>query len=458
MAASTPMHRLNPPRPATLRLLRVLAMAGTMTLNSLVAQGQTMPHQTSNQSVGTVNCASSTCHGSIAERSATPVLQNEYTTWLRQDPHTQAYAVLKNAQSQRIARNLALPQPAHESKVCLDCHSHNPAQSQRGPRFDVSDGVNCEACHGPAEKWIKTHVEPNASHSKNIENGLYPTSDPYALAKLCSSCHVGDASRPITHQIMGAGHPRIALEVDTFMALQPPHYRIDNDWRQRKGAYDSAKIWAMGQFANAANLLDLIADPKRNRQGVLPELMMFDCHACHSSMRKTDWTPKLGASPGQARINNSSLLMVQIIARASTPELAVTLERQVQQLHLAATSPAARFEDLERAAHALHAQLDTLRKAVASKPLDTPALETMLRDFVKQASQQHMADFAVAEQTYMSMASINNALANKGQSRLVSPVNITLQKLLKLLANDEQYDRAAFQQALLNLQTSVGAP
>ncbi|HEX4842046.1 MAG TPA: multiheme c-type cytochrome, partial [Limnobacter sp.] len=410
-------QRLNNLGFAALNWLKTVAMGLSVALLGHAVQAQTMPHQSSNKSVGTVNCASSTCHGSIAERSATPVLQNEYTTWLRQDPHTQAYAVLKNEQSQRIARNLGLPQAAHESKVCLDCHSHNPPQSLRGPRFDISDGVNCEACHGPAEKWIKTHVEPKASHSKNIENGLYPTSDPHAVAKLCSSCHVGDASRPITHQIMGAGHPRIALEVDTFMALQPPHYVIDNDWRQRKGAYDSAKIWAMGQFANAANLLELIADPKRNRQGVLPELMMFDCHACHSSMRKTDWNPKLGASPGQARINNSSLLMVQIIARASTPELAPALATLIQQLHLAATSPAARFEDLERAANVLHAQINTVRKAVAAKPMDGSALEAMLRDFVKQASQQHMADFAVAEQTYMSMASINNALANKGQSR-----------------------------------------
>ncbi|HEX4918811.1 MAG TPA: multiheme c-type cytochrome, partial [Limnobacter sp.] len=271
---------------------RLLLALGTNLLLAAPAAGlaQTMPHQSPHQSVGTVNCASSTCHGSIAERTATPVLQNEYTTWLREDPHTQAYAVLKNAQSQRIAKNLGLAQPAHEAKVCLDCHSHNVPASKQGPRFDKSDGVNCEACHGPAEKWIKTHVEPKASHAKNIENGLYPTSDPYAAAKLCTSCHVGDSSRPITHQIMGAGHPRISIEVETFMALEPPHYRIDEDWVKRKGAYDAGKIWAMGQFASSANLLELIADTKRNRQGIMPELMMFDCHACHSPMSKKDWS------------------------------------------------------------------------------------------------------------------------------------------------------------------------
>ena len=98
------------------RLLLALS-TGMLVALPTAGMAQTMPHQSPHQSVGTVNCASSTCHGSIAERTATPVLQNEYTTWLREDPHTQAYAVLKNAQSQRIAKNLGLAQPAHEAKT-----------------------------------------------------------------------------------------------------------------------------------------------------------------------------------------------------------------------------------------------------------------------------------------------------------------------------------------------------
>ena len=417
---------------------------------------QTMPHQSPHQSVGTVNCASSTCHGSIAERSATPVLQNEYTTWLREDPHTQAYAVLKNAQSQRIAKNLGLGQPAHEAKVCLDCHSHNVPASKQGPRFEKSDGINCEACHGPAEKWIKTHVEPKATHAKNIENGLYPTSDPYAAAKLCTSCHVGDASRPITHQIMGAGHPRISIEVETFMALEPPHYKIDEDWVQRKGAYDAGKIWAMGQFASSANLLELIVDPKRNRQGIMPELMMFDCHACHSPMSKKDWSKDLARSPGQARINNSSLIMMQAIVRAAAPQLSAETARLVNQLHVASTSPAANMADVELAAKALMGQLNSVRKKVAAVPFNEEVLETLLKELVTMAASNQYADFAGAEQAYMSISSVANGLARKGNSRIAQTVNSKMDRLLKLLSNDEAYDRAAFQTELLALKAAVG--
>lgn len=438
---------------------RLLLALGTSLLLAAHTAGmaQTMPHQSPHQSVGTVNCASSTCHGSIAERTATPVLQNEYTTWLREDPHTQAYAVLKNAQSQRIAKNLGLAQPAHEAIVCLDCHSHNVPASKQGSRFDKSDGVNCEACHGPAEKWIKTHVEPKASHTKNIENGLYPTSDPYAAAKLCTSCHVGDSSRPITHQIMGAGHPRISIEVETFMALEPPHYRIDEDWVKRKGAYDAGKIWAMGQFASSANLLELIADTKRNRQGIMPELMMFDCHACHSPMSKKDWSKDLARSPGQARINNSSLIMVQAIVRAAAPQHSNDIAKLVNQLHIASTSPAANFTEVERAANVLHAQLNTVRKVVATVPFNEQVLEKILKDLVNMAANNQYADFAGAEQAYMSISSVANGLARKGNSRIAQTVNSKMDRLLKLLSNDEAYDREAFQSELLALKAAVGA-
>ncbi len=54
---------------------RLLLALGTSLLLAAHTAGmaQTMPHQSPHQSVGTVNCASSTCHGSIAERTATPV-------------------------------------------------------------------------------------------------------------------------------------------------------------------------------------------------------------------------------------------------------------------------------------------------------------------------------------------------------------------------------------------------
>ncbi len=433
-----------------------LLCLSTLALTAALTQAQTMPHQSTFNTVGTVNCTSSTCHGSTFERTSTPVMQNEYTIWLRQDAHTRGYEVLRNAQSQRIAKNLGLEQPAHRAKVCLDCHSHNPAHSRRGERFDQTDGVNCEACHGPAEQWIKTHLEPEPSHQKNIDNGLYPTNQPYALAKLCLSCHQGDPTRPITHQIMGAGHPRLSIELETFLALQPPHYVIDDDWRDRKGSFDSSKIWVMGQFVASENLLDLIADPNRNSQGIMPEFMIFNCHACHTTMSQQNWEYGMANTPGQPRINDSNLLMVGAIIRAITPDDFIPYKTQLDALHIASTSPRATLSEVVVASQALRTQLIESRKKIAGTVFTRNHLKLILIELLGLASSNQYYDYTGAEQAFMSISSIANSLSVRGE-KIASEINPGLNRILVLLKNEDQYDRQAFQNELQLLNQLAGA-
>lgn len=185
--------------------------------------------------------------------------------------------------------------------------------------------------------------------------------------------------------------------------------------------------------------------------------MMFDCHACHSPMSKQDWSKDLARSPGQARINNSSLIMVQAIVRAAAPQHSSDIAKLVNQLHIASTSPAANFAEVERAANVLHAQLNTVRKVVATVPFNEQVLEKILKDLVNMAANNQYADFAGAEQAYMSISSVANGLARKGNSRIAQTVNSKMDRLLKLLSNDEAYDREAFQSELLALKAAVGA-
>ena len=97
--------------------------------------------------------------------------------------------------------------------------------------------------------------------------------------------------------MMGAGHPRISFELETFAQTQPAHYVIDTDWVKRKGAWDPTRVWAVGQALAASELLDVLADPKRSRDGLFPELVVFDCHACHHPMSDKRWTPALRIEP-----------------------------------------------------------------------------------------------------------------------------------------------------------------
>src|SRR5687768_1049555 len=149
-------------QPCARNVMRVLFFLCGSSVSSVVPFGasiaQTLPYEAKGQHLGVVNCANSLCHGSVSPWKDAHILQNEYVTWSRVDKHsTRAYRVLFEERSQRIARNLGLKEPAHEAKLCLDCHSHNPPAARRGERFKATDGVSCEGCHGPAEGWIKSH-------------------------------------------------------------------------------------------------------------------------------------------------------------------------------------------------------------------------------------------------------------------------------------------------------------
>ena len=62
-----------------------------------------LPYHSKDKTVGTVNCASSTCHGSVKSWKDSNVLQNEYITWSRVDKHARAYNIVLNERSRRIA-------------------------------------------------------------------------------------------------------------------------------------------------------------------------------------------------------------------------------------------------------------------------------------------------------------------------------------------------------------------
>ena len=416
-----------------------------------------LPNAAHAQTVGTVNCASSTCHGSVTPWNDSVVLQNEYTTWLRLDKHAKAYNVLLNEKSRKIAKNLALKEPAHQSKICLDCHAHNPAPKLQGERHVVAEGVGCEACHGPAEKWITSHTVQATTHADNIKNGLYPTNRPIEQAKLCLSCHFGDESRFVTHRIMGAGHPRISFELETFSNIAPAHYKIDEDWNKRKGEYNSIRIWAIGQALASKQLLDTLTDPKLGRDGLFPELVLFDCHSCHHPMSEQKSSPRLGVGPGRMHLNDSNLLMLRAIVSVVDPASSNNFNSQVSQLHKAiAGTLNAKIDPLELAKK-LSGTIGQYTLLFEKKHFDTQVLREVLKALINEASAGNYSDYAGAEQAYMSISSLTSSLSKQGALKSVNDINRRLSSMRKALANEEKYNPDVFSSELSGLRVLISS-
>jgi Cytochrome c554 and c-prime len=412
------------------------------------------PNLSHDKTMGSISCANSLCHGAITPWKSSNVLQNEYTTWSRLDKHTQTYRVLLNDQSKRIAQNLGLEKPAHESKICLDCHSHNPPPELRSERFDQSEGVGCEACHGPAGRWIKSHSIEGQTHAKNIANGLYPTDQPVAQAKLCLSCHFGDQTRFVTHRMMAAGHPRISFELTTFSSIEPSHVQIDGDWRQRKGEFNPIKTWAIGQLVASQQLLKTFADPKLGRDGIFPELVVFDCYACHHPMNQEKWTPRLGVGTGRVRLNDSNLLMVRAIVRVLDPVNAPDLSRNIVRLHLAVSGngdPSGKSP--QENALALSLGLEKYLEVIQKQKLDLPEQRLVMNAVIDEAMAGDLSDYAGAEQAYMAIADLSLALSQTGAVKSPNTVNQKLAELRKTLRHDEEYQPKVFAGQLVALRS-----
>src|SRR5271155_4254127 len=106
---------------------------------------------------GPGSCASPSCHGAVQARTDTAVQQNEYSTWVVKDKHSGAAAVLPNRGATRRAKILGLNR-ADPAPRCLACHALDVPEAERARTFDSTDGVSCEACHGPASNWLGSHV------------------------------------------------------------------------------------------------------------------------------------------------------------------------------------------------------------------------------------------------------------------------------------------------------------
>lgn len=374
----------------------------------LIAAGvmaQPLPEEGANAHLGPATCASSVCHGKVSPEEGANVLLNEYRTWSRDDYHSRAYTVLRNEESREIARKLGLSN-AQTADICLDCHADNVPADKRGEKFQISDGVGCEACHGGAEQWIESHAEEGATHADNLARGMYPTEDPEARARLCLSCHLGTEGKFADHDIMAAGHPRMSFELGIFTDLQPAHYVVDEDYRERKGEIPKVEIWVKGMLYKAKREMALLRSELLDGHGMFPELAFFDCHACHHPMNDVRWRPSEVTRQlpiGVARVNDSSLQMLMAITAVLARDASATLGSQVAALHTASTRGKDAFVSQ---AGRLDGVLDDLESKFSERGYSDTEIRALRLELLQRAADGEYRDFTSAEQAYLGVETL----------------------------------------------------
>lgn len=357
-----------------------------------------LPFEAPHQHIGVATCAGSNCHGSQRPFDDSAVLQNEYFLWQREDAHSNAYKLLLTANGKRIAQNLGIKDAASAAE-CLTCHTDYVDSSLRGRRYAMSEGVGCEACHGGAQQWLGPHVSGN-THAQNIEQGLYPLENPLARARLCLNCHMGTKDKPIDHRIMGAGHPPLEFELDTFTNIQPAHFRVDSDYRQRKPAYATgAQTWVIGQLVAAETFLDGLGSPRLSQRGLFPELVFFDCNACHHAPQNRRWNPGVADAlgPGEVRLADAYLTMTGVILGILQPQAGARWNAALAQLHRASQQSVSQIRD---AAQKLKDIVQAELVPLSQQSIDKAQATALLQRLAQLGIDGKAGDYTTAKQIY----------------------------------------------------------
>ena len=413
---------------------------------------------------GVASCAGSTCHGR-AEGNGKVVRQDELMHW--QEPssrggaHSRAYAVLASPRGQAIASALGLGN-ATSAQACLGCHATPPGP--RGERFQISDGVGCESCHGPASGWIASHYAVPATPASNISQGMYDLANPAKRASVCLDCHFG-SDKPgqfVTHSMMAAGHPRVAFELDLFSSLQQ-HWDEDADYRQRKGRNDSVRLWAVGQAEAVQRSLSLFANPALGTEGIFPELYFYDCHSCHRGIndnpgrkRTFENNPGRAIPFGYPPYNDENMIMLSAAAQVLAPGQAAAFDAASRNFHAAMGKGRT---DAVAAAARLNSAASALSNGMArSRPGGDTAFQ-IIATITSKAIAPRFTDYAGSAQAVMAVDTLLNGLVREGRITVGAAAGIrtNINRAYAAVSSPANYNPAAFRAALGQAANSITA-
>ncbi len=125
----------------------------------------------------------------------------QFKSW-QKAKHSKAFEVLASPEAKKIAAKKGIADPQKDGK-CLKCHvtAYGVDAKFLGKNYKMEDGVGCESCHGPGEKYWKKKtmtditmgkvdassvglIEPNETVCKKCHNEESPTYKEFKFEKM----------------------------------------------------------------------------------------------------------------------------------------------------------------------------------------------------------------------------------------------------------------------------------
>ena len=410
--------------------------------------GQSNP-SASPKYLGPGSCSAVACHGGIQPMTATPVQQNEYSVWVVQDKHAKAYSSLQNPVSQRMASILGIGK-AQESPKCLACHALAVPAAQKGRDYDLNDGVSCESCHGPSSLWLGPHTIKSSTTKQSLALGMFDTKSLIHRAEICMTCHVGTAEKFVDHEMIAAGHPDLVFELDSYSAVEPPH------WKAPANPYAGVHAWSVGQAVKLSESMKRLS--RRASGPIWPEYAELDCFSCHHSLSRPEdsWRQDRGyhdRRPGTPPLNDAHYVVLRALVRDMEPATSKDLESQLAIVYTQAGKLNSDRKQLADAADAAANIAARLATDLNGTSFDRARTAKLLRAICSDADHISAQGPRSAEQATMAIDSAFIAYAKESGPQ--PDVRNAIDALFKQLENPAGYSGPRFAAAMKRVGASL---
>ncbi|HTQ59350.1 MAG TPA: multiheme c-type cytochrome [Candidatus Solibacter sp.] len=414
--------------------------------------------------IGPGSCAATSCHGSVTPVAGSRILQNEYSTWIMKDKHSHAYQALTGEIGERIARILKLSSKAEEAPKCLVCHALYTTPDQRGRPFELSEGVSCENCHGPASAWLGPHTTRDWPHEKSVALGMYDTRNVILRTEKCLSCHLGTKDKFVDHEMIAAGHPDLFFELDSFSAVMPRHWKFPRESAPGNPVEDAAwtgvRDWSAGQAVQLRAEIDRLiwraTGERYDKKDLWPEYSELSCFACHHSLgpAKDSWRQAHGypgRRPGDPAWNSSRYIVFRLLAKQVDPASAQELDRHISDVSAEMSKLNPDRNAVAAAASAAAPIAQRFAERFATVQYDQALVLRTLHQIADDAETISLADERAAEQAAMAMDSLYIAYTKDAKPANAGEVRAAINVLFQQLENPSAYNADQFAASLRHI-------
>ena len=417
------------------------------------------PPDEASKYTGPGSCSSTSCHGSVKPRADNRIFQNEYSIWAVKDKHARAYDALTGPVGKRMARILGLGKSEQAAK-CLACHALDVPVEARARTFDLSEGVSCENCHGPASAWLGPHTTRSWTHEQSVAAGMYDTRNLARRTEKCLTCHLGTQEKFVDHEMIAAGHPDLYFELDSFSAVMPRHWKTPRESAPgvsaESDAWTGVREWGTGQAVQLRAAMERVAWRAKGMNW--PEYSELQCFACHHSLTAPDqsWRQERGYAgrrPGDPPWNASRYAIFRQLAHQVDNDLATRLDIQVAQLAKSLSQLNPDRDAVAAAAGNAAAISKQLAAKIETQPYDAAVTMRLLHDISGHADEISNEGERAAEQAAMALDSLFIAYARMVKPGNSADIRAAINGLFQQLENPSNYNPADFSNQMRKLDS-----